>query len=83
VVAEGADVAITWEGVETNETSDVLLARISKDGGSTFGSLLILCMNGSIGETGEEGGGEREECLFISAPVLILICFLFLAETGI
>lgn len=43
----------------------------------------MLGMNGTIGETGEEGGGAGEECLSISSPALMLISFLFLGETRI
>jgi hypothetical protein len=52
LAAEGADVAVTWW--ETNQTSDTPVARISTDGGQTFGLVLRLGTNGTIGNT-EEG----------------------------
>jgi hypothetical protein len=52
LAAEGADVAVTWW--ETNQTSDTPVARISTDGGQTFGPVLRLGTNGTIGKT-EEG----------------------------
>ncbi len=60
IAAEGADVIVTWW--ETNQTSDIPVARISTDGGETFGSTLRLGMNGTISGTEEEGeGGEIVE----------------------
>jgi hypothetical protein len=62
IAAEGADVAVTWW--ETNQTSDTPVARISIDGGQTFGPVLRLATNGTISsdETtaaeGEEGEAE-------------------------
>ena len=69
IAAEGADVLVTWW--ETNQTSDTPVARISTDGGETFGPLLRLATNGTISSTDEttgettttpaaEGGGEEE-----------------------
>jgi hypothetical protein len=56
--AEGADVIVTWW--ETNQTSDTPVARMSEDGGATFGPLLRLGANGTISGT-EEGGGDAAE----------------------
>ncbi|MDQ3852215.1 MAG: hypothetical protein M3299_05205 [Thermoproteota archaeon] len=53
IAGEGADVLVTWW--ETNQTSDIPVARISTDGGATFGPMLRLGMNGTISETEEEG----------------------------
>jgi hypothetical protein len=49
IAAEGADVIVTWW--ETNQTSDTPVARISTDGGETFGSMLMLASNGTISST--------------------------------
>jgi hypothetical protein len=43
-------VYVTWW--ERNETSDEPVARVSNDNGATFGPLLRLAANGTIG-----GGG--------------------------
>jgi hypothetical protein len=49
MAAEGADVVVTWW--ETNQTSDAPVARISTDGGQTFGPVLRLATNGTISST--------------------------------
>ncbi len=49
VAAEGADVIVSWW--ETNQTSDTPVARISTDGGQTFGPMLMLASNGTISST--------------------------------
>jgi len=54
IAAEGADVAVTWW--ELNQTSDTPVARLSSDGGQTFGPMLRLGANGTIDSTEEEGG---------------------------
>jgi hypothetical protein len=46
IAAESADVLVTWW--ETNQTSDTPVARISTDGGETFGPVLRLATNGTI-----------------------------------
>jgi hypothetical protein len=51
IAAEGADVIVTWW--ETNQTSDNPVARMSEDGGATFGPLLRLAANGTIASTTE------------------------------
>ena len=50
------NVVITWW--ETNQTSDAPVMRVSTDNGATFGPVLILATNGTIGET--EGTEEGE-----------------------
>jgi hypothetical protein len=52
IAAEGADVVVTWW--ETNQTSDTPVARMSTDGGQTFGPMLRLAANGTISSTDEE-----------------------------
>jgi hypothetical protein len=58
IAGEGADVIVSWW--ETNQTSDIPVARLSSDGGQTFGPMLMLATNGTISSTeeGEEGEGE-------------------------
>jgi hypothetical protein len=55
IAAEGATVMVTWW--ERNQTSNIPVARMSTDGGETFGAMLRLGMNGTISDTEEEGGG--------------------------
>jgi hypothetical protein len=52
IAAEGADVVVTWW--ETNQTSDTPVARLSSDGGQTFGPILTLGANGTISSTDDE-----------------------------
>ena len=60
---EGENVVVSWW--ETNQTSDVPVARVSNDAGETFGPLMMLAANGTLGSgeaeeidvAGEEGGG--------------------------
>jgi hypothetical protein len=64
IAGEGDNVVVSWW--ETNQTSDVPVARVSTDAGETFGPLLMLGANGTIGVTEEEeeeavGGGEVAE----------------------
>jgi hypothetical protein len=60
IAAEGADVVVSWW--ETNQTSDTPVARLSTDGGQTFGPMIMLGTNGTIEEEeGEAVGGEEEE----------------------
>jgi hypothetical protein len=58
---EGDTVVVSWW--EMNQTSDVPVARVSNDAGATFGPLLMLGMNGTLGSGEAEpvGGGEEEE----------------------
>jgi hypothetical protein len=53
IAGEGDNVVVTWW--ETNQTSDTPVARVSNDGGETFGPLLLLAANGTL------GSGEAEE----------------------
>jgi hypothetical protein len=50
IAASGDSVYVTWW--ERNDTSDTPVARVSNDNGATFGPLLGLAANGTIG-----GGG--------------------------
>jgi hypothetical protein len=59
IAAEGDTVVVSWW--ETNQTSDVSVARVSTDAGETFGPLLMLGANGTIGVTEEEEEGETVE----------------------
>jgi len=49
--SDADSIVITWW--ETNETSDTPIARISTDAGQTFGPMLMLATNGTIGESEE------------------------------
>jgi hypothetical protein len=55
IAGEGDDVLASWW--ETNETADTPAARISTDAGQTFGPVLRLATNGTLGEAAEEEGG--------------------------
>ncbi len=57
IAGEGNNVIVTWW--ETNQTSDIPVARISTDAGQTFGPLLRLAANGTVANSTEErrGGG--------------------------
>jgi hypothetical protein len=59
IAGEGDNVIVSWW--ETNQTSDTPVARISNDAGQTFGPVLRLATNGTIGSTTEEGGGAEGE----------------------
>jgi Neuraminidase (sialidase) len=61
IAGEGDTVVVSWW--ETNQTSDIPVARISTDAGETFGPMLRLATNGTISGTEEEGAaaGEEEE----------------------
>jgi hypothetical protein len=59
IAGEGENVIVSWW--ETNQTSDIPVARISTDAGETFGPLLMLGANGTIGVTEEEEGAAEEE----------------------
>ena len=55
---------VTWW--ERNQTSDTPVIRLSNDNGETFGEVLNLATNGTIGveeEETEEGGGEAVEAV--------------------
>jgi hypothetical protein len=47
IAASGNSVYVTWW--ERNETSDTPVARVSNDNGATFGQILMLAINGTIG----------------------------------
>jgi hypothetical protein len=52
-IDSGADsVVVTWW--ETNQTDDTPVMRVSSDNGVTFGPLLRLATNGTIGEAAGE-----------------------------
>jgi hypothetical protein len=53
IAGEGENVVVSWW--ETNQTSDIPVARVSNDGGATFGPLIMLAANGTL------GSGEAEE----------------------
>ncbi len=63
IAGEGDNVVVSWW--ETNQTSDIPVARISNDGGATFGPIIMLAANGTATdideEATEEGEGEGEE----------------------
>ena len=52
IAGEGENVVVSWW--ETNQTSDTPVARISTDGGETFGPVLRLATNGTISSTEDE-----------------------------
>ena len=47
--SDADSVVVTWW--ETNETSNILVMRVSDDNGKTFGPLLNLATNGTLGES--------------------------------
>jgi hypothetical protein len=59
IAGEAENVIVSWW--ETNQTSDIPVARISTDAGETFGPMLRLGANGTISATEEEGGETVEE----------------------
>lgn len=53
VDSDGESVVVTWW--ETNQTDEIPVMRVSNDNGETFGPILRLATNGTIGEeTAEE-----------------------------
>src|ERR671921_1110216 len=52
IAASGDSVYVTWW--ERKETSDTPVARVSNNNGATFGPMLMLATNGTIGG---QGGG--------------------------
>jgi hypothetical protein len=50
--SNGESVIVTWW--ETNETDEIPIMRVSNDNGETFGPILRLGANGTIGEESEE-----------------------------
>jgi hypothetical protein len=61
ITGEGENVVVSWW--ETNQTSDIPVARISTDAGETFGPMLRLGANGTISATEEEGETVEEEAV--------------------
>jgi hypothetical protein len=59
IAGEGPNVLVSWW--ETNQTADTPVARISSDSGQTFGPMLMLATNGTIGEAETEQEAEEEE----------------------
>jgi len=52
IAAEGDSVIVTWW--ERNQTAEEPVVRISSDAGGTFGPLLKLATNGTIGQASNE-----------------------------
>ena len=52
IMASGNNVFVTWW--ERNQTSNEPAVRVSTDNGQTFGPVLKLATNGTIGESEEE-----------------------------
>jgi hypothetical protein len=57
IAGEGDTVVVNWW--ETNQTSDIPVAKVSTDGGETFGPLIRLGANGTI------GSGDAEEIALV------------------
>jgi hypothetical protein len=58
IAAEGANLIVTWW--ERNQTANEPVMRISNDSGQTFGPLLMLSSNGTLGAASANGGEEEE-----------------------
>jgi hypothetical protein len=56
--SDGDSVVVTWW--ETNQTGETPVMRLSNDNGATFGPLLRLALNGTIGDVAEEEPEEGE-----------------------
>jgi hypothetical protein len=56
--SDAESVAVSWW--ETNQTVDTPVMRVSTDNGATFGPMLMLATNGTIGEAAEEEPEEGE-----------------------
>ena len=54
--SDADSVVVTWW--ETNQTSDTPVMRVSADNGATFGPMLTLATNGTIGEAEETEEGK-------------------------
>jgi hypothetical protein len=54
--AEGGNIIITWW--ERNQTINNPVMRVSNDNGATFGPMLVLATNGTLGEASDEEGEE-------------------------
>jgi hypothetical protein len=57
IAGEGENAVVSWW--ETNQTSDIPVARVSNDGGATFGPMIMLATNGTL------GSGEAEEIAIV------------------
>ena len=57
--SDADSVVVTWW--ETNQTDETPVMRISNDNGATFGPILRLAPNGTIGDSGDEVEEEEEE----------------------
>jgi hypothetical protein len=57
--SDADSVVVTWW--ETNQTDETPVMRISNDNGATFGPILKLAPNGTIGDSGDEVEEEEEE----------------------
>ena len=53
--SDADSVVVTWW--ETNQTDDTPVMRVSNDNGATFGPVLTLATNGTIGQAADEGEG--------------------------
>ena len=53
--ADADSVAVTWW--ESNQTSQTPVMRVSNDNGASFGPILTLAANGTIGSSEQEGEG--------------------------
>jgi hypothetical protein len=56
--SDGDSVVVTWW--ETNQTDETPVMRVSTDNGATFGPILRLAPNGTIGASGDEVEEEEE-----------------------
>jgi hypothetical protein len=56
--SDADSIVVTWW--ETNQTSDTPVMRVSNDNGVTFGPLLRLSPNGTLGASEEEEDEEEE-----------------------
>jgi hypothetical protein len=61
ISAEGGNVVVTWweENENVHPHTEEPVARISTDNGATFGPVLNLSANGTLGETATEEGEEE------------------------
>ena len=59
IAGEGENVIVSWW--ETNQTADTPVARVSTDAGQSFGPMLRLATNGTIGEAAADEEPEEGE----------------------
>jgi hypothetical protein len=62
IAGEGETVVVSWW--ETNQTSDIPVARVSDDAGETFGPVINLGTNGTISGIEDEGETVEEEAVW-------------------